>query len=274
MNRVIEWFAHNPVAANLLMWILIVGGLLALPRTHQEEFPNLEVDAVQVSVPYLGAAPAEVEAGVCIRVEEAIQGTEGIDKVSSSASEGYCSVIVELVEGVDKTKLSNDIKSKVDAISSFPAETEQPVTSEVTYLATVLEIALAGNADERTLKLLGQQLRDDLVALPSVSQVDLLFARPYEISVEVSEQTLRRHGLTLAQVGRAIEKASLDIPGGSLKTEGGEILLRTKGQAYRGPEFEDIVVLTRVDGTTVTLGEIANVVDGFEDSDLRARFDY
>ena len=273
MNRVIEWFAHNPVAANLLMWILIVGGLLALPRTHQEEFPNLEVDAVQVSVPYLGAAPAEVEAGVCIRVEEAIQGTEGIDKVSSSASEGYCSVIVELVEGVDKTKLSNDIKSKVDAISSFPAETEQPVTSEVTYLATVLEIALAGNADERTLKLLGQQLRDDLVALPSVSQVDLLFARPYEISVEVSEQTLRRHGLTLAEVGRAIEKSSLDIPGGSLKTEGGEILLRTKGQAYRGQEFEDIVVLTRVDGTTVTLGEIANVVDGFEDSDLRARFD-
>jgi multidrug efflux pump subunit AcrB len=273
VKTIIAWFAYNPVAANLLMWILVVGGLLALPRTHQEEFPNIEVDAVQVNVPYLGAAPAEVEAGVCIRVEEAIQGTEGIDKVSSSASEGYCSVIVELVEGVDKTKLSNDIKSKVDAISSFPAETEQPVTSEVTLLATVLEIALAGDADERTLKLLGQQLRDDLVALPSVSQVDLLFARPYEISVEVSEQTLRRHGLTLAEVGRAIEKSSMDIPGGSLKTEGGEILLRTKGQAYRGHEFEDIVVLTRVDGTTVTLGEIANVVDGFEDSDLRARFD-
>ena len=273
MNRIIEWFAHNPVAANLLMWILVVSGLLALPRTHQEEFPNLEVDAVQVSVPYLGAAPTEVEAGVCIRVEEAIEGTEGIDKITSAASEGYCGVTVELVEGVDKTKLSNDIKSKVDAISSFPAETERPVTAEVTLVATVLEIALAGDADERTLKLLGQKLRDDLVALPSVSQVDLLFARPYEISVEVSEQTLRRHGLTLAQVGRAIEKASLDIPGGSLKTEGGEILLRTKGQAYRGQEFEDIVVLTRVDGTTVTLGEVANVVDGFEDSDLRARLD-
>lgn len=172
MNRIIEWFAHNPVAANLLMWILVVSGLLALPRTHQEEFPNLEVDAVQVSVPYLGAAPTEVEAGVCIRVEEAIEGTEGIDKITSAASEGYCGVTVELVEGVDKTKLSNDIKSKVDAISSFPAETERPVTAEVTLVATVLEIALAGDADERTLKLLGQKLRDDLVALPSVSQVD------------------------------------------------------------------------------------------------------
>ena len=273
MSRLIEWFGHNPVASNLLMWILVIGGLLALPRTHQEEFPTIEVDAVQINVPYLGAAPTEVESGVCIRIEEAIQGTEGIDKISSSASEGFCSVVAELVEGVDKTKLSNDIKSKVDAIDSFPAETEKPVTAEISIAATVLQVALSGDADERTLKLLGQQLRDDLVALPAVSQVDLLFARPYEISIEVSEQALRRHGLTLAAVGRAIEQSSLDIPGGSLKTEGGEILLRTRGQAYVGREFEDIVVLTQADGVNVTLGEIANVVDGFEDSDLRARFD-
>jgi multidrug efflux pump subunit AcrB len=273
VSRIIDWFVHNSVAANLLMWILVVGGLLALPRIHQEEFPNIEVDAVRINVPYLGAAPAEVESGVCIRIEEAIQGTEGIDKISSSASEGYCSVTAELVEGVDKTKLSNDIKSKVDAIDSFPAETEKPVTAELTFAATVLQVAISGRADERTLKLIGQQLRDDLVALPTVSQVELLFARPYEISIEVSEQTLRRHGLTLAAIGRAIEQGSLDIPGGALKTEGGEILLRTKGQAYLGREFEDIVVLTRTDGTTVTLGEIATVVDGFEDSDLRARFD-
>lgn len=273
MTKLIDWFGHNPVAANLLMWILVVGGLLALPRTHQEEFPNLEVDAVRISVPYLGAAPTEVESGVCIRIEEAIQGTEGIDKITSSASEGFCTVTAELVAGVDKTKLSNDIKSKVDAIDSFPAETEKPVTAEITFIATVLQVALSGDADERTLKLLGQQLRDDLVALPAVSQVELMFARPYEISVEVSEQTLRRHGLTLAAVGKAIEQSSLDIPGGSLKTEGGEILLRTRGQAYVGREFEDIVVLTRADGTTVTLGEIATVVDGFEDSEQRARFD-
>jgi multidrug efflux pump subunit AcrB len=273
MKGIIHWFAHNPVAANLLMWILVVGGLLALPRTHQEEFPSIEVDAVRVTVPYLGAAPAEVESGVCIRVEEAVQGIEGIDKVTSNASEGMCSVVIELVEGVDRTKLSNDIKSKVDAISSFPAETEQPVTAELTLLSTVQQIAISGNADERTLKLIGQRLRDDIVALPGVSQADLLFARPYEISIDVSEQTLRRHGLTMAQVGKAIEQGSLDIPGGALKTEGGEILLRTRGQAYTGREFEDIVVLTRLDGTTVTVGDVATVVDGFEDSDLLARFD-
>lgn len=273
MKTLISWFVHNPVATNLLMMILVVGGLLALPRIHQEEFPTLNVDAVQISVSYLGAAPTEVENSVCIRIEEAIEGTEGLDRITSVASEGACSVTAELVVGVDKTKVSNDIKSKVDAIDSFPVETEQAITSEVSIIATVLQIAVSGPADERTLKVIGQNLRDDIAALSGVSQVELRFARPYEISIEVSEQTLRRHGLTLAAIGQAIEQGSLDIPGGALKTDGGEILLRTRGQAYTAQEFEDIVVLTRTDGTNVTLGEIANVIDGFEDSDLQARLD-
>ncbi len=273
MHKLIAWFVYNPVASNLLMAILVASGLLALLTVHQEEFPNLEVDAVQVRVPYLGAAPAEVETGVCVRIEEAVEGTEGIDRVTSEASEGYCNVTIELVVGVDKTKVANDIKSKVDAIDAFPAETEQPVTAEVSIITTVLQIAISGRADERTLKLIGQRLRDEIAALQGVSQVQLQFARPYEISIEVSEQTLRRHGLTLQAIGHAIERSSLDIPGGALKTRGGEILLRTKGQAYRAQEFEDIVVLTRRDGTNVTLGEIATVVDGFEESDLQARLD-
>ncbi|MCB1703239.1 MAG: efflux RND transporter permease subunit [Halioglobus sp.] len=273
MHKMIAWFVDNPVAANLLMMILVAGGLLALPLIHQEEFPTLDVDAVQIRVPYLGAAPEEVESAVCVRVEEAIEGTEGIDKVTSQASEGFCSVNVELVAGVDKTKVANDIKSKVDAIDAFPAETEQPITSEVSLIATVFEIAVSGPADERTLKFIGQRMRDDLAALPGVSKVALEFARPYEISIEVSEQTLRRHGLTLAEIGQAIQRSSLDIPGGSIKSEGGEILLRTTGQAYRGQQFEDIIVLTRADGTSLTLGEIATVIDGFEESDLQARFD-
>ncbi len=273
MHRLIDWFVHNPVAANLLMMILVASGLLALPNIHQEEFPTVDVDAVNVRVPYLGAAPEEVESAVCVRIEEAVEGTEGIDRITSEASEGFCSVTLELVAGVDRTKVANDIKSKVDAIDAFPAETEQPVTAEITILATVLNIAVSGKADERTLKLIGQRMRDDMAALPGVSQVELQFARPYEISVEVSEQTLRRHGLTLEAIGRAIAQSSLNIPGGSVNTRGGEILLRTKGQAYSGQEFEDIVVLTRTDGTSVTLGEIATVVDGFEESDLQARFD-
>ncbi len=273
MKTLINWFVHNPVTANLLMFILIVAGLLALPNIHQEEFPTVEVAAVRISVPYLGAAPAEVEEGVCVRIEEAIEGTEGIDRVLSTAAEGSCQVVAELVAGVDKSRISNIIKSKVDAIDSFPGETEKPVTAEVTILATVLEIAISGNADERTLKVIGQNLRDELAGLPEVSQVELLYSRPYEISVEVSEQTLRRHGLTLQQVGLAIEKSSIDVPGGSLRTEGGEIMLRTKGQAYRGEDFENIVVMTHADGTQVRVADLARVVDGFEEAQLRARFD-
>jgi multidrug efflux pump subunit AcrB len=273
MHGIIKWFAHNPVAANLLMGILVVGGALSLPNIHQEEFPNIEVDAIRVAVPYLGASPEEVEEAVCVRIEEAILGTEGIDTIKSSAYEGNCSVVIELVSGADKARTLNDIKGKVDAIDAFPGETENPVTSEITFAATVLQLAISGDADERTLRVLGQQIRDDIAALPGVSQAELLFARPYEISVEVSEQTLRRYGLTLAQVGQAISRGSSDIPGGSVRTDGGEILLRTRGQAYSGAEFEDIVVLNRNDGTIVTLGEIANVVDGFKDTDLRARFD-
>lgn len=273
MHRLIDWFLANRIAANLLMMMLVTAGLLTLPLIQQEEFPPLEVDAVNVSVPYLGAAPEEVERGVCIRIEEAIEGIEGINKIRSTASEGHCSVMIELVAGIDKTRVSSEIKSKVDAIDSFPAETEQPVTAELAFSRRVLQLAVHGETDERSLKMVGQQLRDEIAALPGVSQVDLLYTRPYEISIEVSEHILRRHGLTLESVGRSIERSSLDVPGGSLKTAGGEILLRTMGQSYVGVEFEEIVVLTRTDGTTVKLGEIATVVDGFEDSGLQARLD-
>ena len=273
MNKIISWFIHNPVASNLLMMILLMGGLLALPTIHQEEFPNIEVDAVQVKVPYLGATPAEVEEAVCVRVEEAVEGTEGIDRIRSTASEGFCSVVIELVDGADKSKVTNNIKSKVDAIDTFPSETEKPITTEISFAATVLDVAISGKADERTLKNIGQQVRDDIAGLPGISQVELVFARPYEISIEVGEQTLRRHGLTLSEVGRAIEQSSIDVPGGSLKTQGGEILLRTKGQAYHRQDFEDIIVMTQGDGTRVMLGDIARVIDGFEDSELLSRFD-
>ena len=273
MKGPIAWFVNNPVAANLLMWVLIVGGSGALITLHQEEFPNIDAKMIQVMVPYLGAAPEEVEEGVCIRIEEAIEGSEGIEHINSSASEGACMVTVQLFEFYDTNRALNDIKSKVDGINTFPAEIEKPVVSAMAMRGGVLDIAIHGDADESTLKHIGQELREDIAALDGVSQVELAYTRPYEISIEVSEQTLRRYGLTLSQVASAVSRSSLDMPGGSIKTEGGEILLRTKGQAYRGQEFEDIVVVTRADGTNVRLVEIANIVDGFEEGDLRVRFD-
>ena len=273
MHRAISWFSHNIVAANLLMTILVIGGVMALFSVHQEEFPNIEFEMVTINVPYLGAAPEEAELGVCVRIEEAIEGVENIEKIFSTASEGACSVQAQLFVGSDEAQALNEIKSQVDGIASFPVETEAPIVSKMSFRHNVIEIAVSGNVAERTLKEVARGIRDDIAALDGVSQVDLMYTRPYEISVEVSEYMLRRHGLTLDDVAHALRRASLDMPGGTLRTEGGEILLRTKGQAYLGTEFEDLVVLTREDGTRVYLRDVAEVRDSFAEGDLSALFD-
>lgn len=271
MKGIITWFVDNSVAANLLMFVLLIGGGVALAFTYQEEFPNIDPDVVQVRVPYLGASPEEVERSVCVRIEESVESVQGIDRMRSTAFEGNCNVIIEVADGFDAGQVANDVKSQVDGINTFPVETEKPIVSKFLFRRTVIDILLAGNADERTLKQMGQELRDAIVALPDVTQADLKFVRPYEISIEVPEQMLRRHGLTFEQVAEAVRRTSLDMPGGSIETDAGEILLRTEGQAYTGRELEDVVVLTRPDGTRVHLDEVATIVDGFQEGDLRAR---
>jgi multidrug efflux pump subunit AcrB len=273
MTRIIAWFVNNPVAANLLMAVLVVGGLISLSQLRQEEFPKIDLGFVRVQVPYLGAAPEEVESGVCIRIEEALEGVQNIFRMTSNSLEGSCTVNLELESGADDIEALNDIKGRVDAISTFPVETERPVVSLLTSRNEGLEIAISGNADERSLKNIALQMREEIAAMEGISTVEIAYVRADEIAIEVSEQTLRRYGLTLDQVANAVRRSSLDLPGGTIRTGGGEILVRTKGQAYRGTEFEDIVVVSRGDGTTITLGEIATIRDGFEEGDLSVRFD-
>ncbi len=273
MHTLIRWFVHNPVAANLLMWVLLIVGGLTLMTTYREEFPNLATDMVRVTVPYLGASPAEIEESVCIRVEEAIEGTPNVKKVLTTAQEGACVTRVELETGIDKGKVVDDIKSRVDGIDSFPADAEEPQVKEEDILTHVLHVVISGNADERSLKELAYKIRDDMVDLPGVSQAQVTYVRPYELSIEVSEHTLRRYGLTLERIANAIRASSLDLPGGTVKTESGEVLLRTKAQAYNSRDYEEIIILTRDDGSVIKLGDIAEVVDGFKDQDLRVRFD-
>ncbi len=272
MHRAINWFTRNGVAANLLMTIMLLGGVMGLYTTHQEEFPNIDFEIVSITVPYLGAAPEEAEQGVCIRIEEAVEGTEGIDKILSTASEGSCSVSIQLLDDADAARALNEIKSQVDGIAAFPAETEKPIVSKMSFRANVIEIAISGDTDERTIKEVGRRVRDEVARIPGISQVDLAYVRPYEISIEVPEYTLRRYGITLDQVAQALRRGSLDMPGGTIRTDGGEILLRTKGQMYLGQEFGDIVVVTREDGTQIRLSEIATIIDGFQEGDLLARF--
>ncbi len=273
MKRAIRWFAENPVAANLLMFMILVSGLAGISRINQKSFPDIQIDMIAISVPYLGAAPEEVEEGVCIRIEEEVHGIEGVDRITSNASEGICAVAVELVPDYSVDRALAEVKNAVDAITTFPEQTEKPIVSHVEVQRNALKLALSGNAEERALRLWAEQIRDEIASLPGVTQVALIGARDYEISIEVPEESLRRHGLTFDQVERAVQRSSVDLPGGSIRSSGGEILLRAKGQAYTGSEFERIVVMTREDGTRLLLSDIATVVDGFEQDERRAVFD-
>ena len=273
MKGMIAWFAHNGVAANLMMVFIVASGIIAVTTVREEVFPEIELDRINIQVPYLGAAPEEVEEAVTIRIEEAIQGIDGIKEIQSTAAEGIGTVIVELELGADARKVVDEVKSSVDAITTFPVETEKPVVRELTGRMQVTDIAVSGDVDRFTLKATAERIRDELAALPGITQVDIVSAPPYEISIEVSEVTLRRHGLTFDQVADAVRRSSLDLPGGSVRTEGGEILLRTVGQAYRGEEYANLVLWTRADGSRLRLGDVATVVDGFAETDQLARFD-
>ncbi|MDX1644768.1 MAG: efflux RND transporter permease subunit, partial [Thermoanaerobaculia bacterium] len=273
MGRIIAWFASNGVAANLLMVLILALGIGTLFGIEQEVFPEISPDAVSIAVPYPGAAPAEVEEAIVIRIEEKIQDLEDIKEINSVAAENVGTVVAELYPRRDIQKVLNEIKTRVDAIDTFPEEAEEPIIEEVLIRRQVINVAVSGPSDEHTLKRVGQRVRDELAALPEITQVDLVAARPYEISIEVSEEALRRWGLTFRQVADAVRRSSLNLPGGSIETVGGEILLRTDNQAYHGEEFERLPLLTLADGTRLLLGDVATVVDGFAETDQSARFD-
>ncbi len=255
------------------MGLILLGGLLSLGSIPREVFPEVSSDLISVSVEYPGAAPAEIEEAICGRIEERLQGLESVKRLRSLASENIGTVTVELLLGSDVRRALDDVKARVDAIDSFPAEAERPTVRELVPRRQVLSVAISGPADELALKRLAEQVRDQIAGLDGITQVEIAASRPYEISIEVSEQALRRHGLTLERIAAAVRDSSLDLGAGSVKPRTGEILLRTEGQALRGQEFEDLVLLTRPDGTRLLLGDVADVVDGFAATDQAARFD-
>ncbi len=272
MKGIIDWFAGNHVAANLLMAFLLLAGLMAALSIKQEVFPQIDLDIVTVQVPYLGASPAEVEEAICIRVEEAIQGIDGIKKITATAVENSGTVMAEIEIEADPEQVLDDIKQAVDRIITFPTETEKPVIQLLESQEQAIDVVLYGDVGEKALKATAERVRDDLLALPGITQIKVVGTRPYEISIEVSEAALQRYGLTFAQVTHAVRAGSLDLPGGSVKTDAGEILVRTKGQRYTGEEYGQLVVISTADGTRLTLDQIADVRDTFEDLDSRSYF--
>ena len=273
MKGAIRWMANNHVAANLLMLFFLAGGIVVSMQIKQEVFPDIALDYINIQVAYPGAGPEEVEEGIILKIEENLTGIEGIKELRSTASEGFASVMAELYPNEDQDVILQEIKSEIDRIVTFPGEAEKPVVTKIMRKKEVLSLAVYGDVPERSLREIGDDVRDELLTLPSITQAEIAGIRPYEISIEISEENLQRYNLTLAQVARRIHGASLDLPGGTIKTNSGEILVRTKERKYTGAEYGEITILTEASGREVTLSDIATVRDSFEETNETSYFD-
>ncbi|MCP4678321.1 MAG: efflux RND transporter permease subunit [Deltaproteobacteria bacterium] len=269
----IPWMAGNPVAANLLLLFIVVGGLVSAFTIKQEVFPELEMDIIQINVPYPGASPSEVEQGIALVVEEAVRGIDGVKKVSSTAAEGFAMTMVELEIDAGASKALTDIKNAVDRITSLPEDAERPTISQMSMQREVISLVLYGDLDEHSLRALAEDVRNGLLADDEITLVELFGVRVPEISIEISTESLRTYGLTLDGVAREVARESIDLPGGGIKTASGEVLLRTRERRDVGDEFEEIELLNTPAGAKIRLGDVARVVDGFADTDEAALFD-
>jgi len=274
MNSLISWFTRNSIAANLLMLAILLWGMASLGRIIVEAHPASQMDSIAVSVACRGATPTEMEETIVIRIEEVTQDLEGIKSISSEAMENSATVTFEVLENYDPRVLLEDIKARADTISTFPKDSERSVIALAQRRWEVISVIVAADIPEKELRQVGEWVRDDIAGLPGVSLVQLTSVRPYEVAIEISEKNLHRYGLTMDDVTQAINRSSLNAPAGVIKSSGGEILLRTKGQAYVKADFERIILLPREDGSHLRLGDIATIVDGFEEEPLSTYFNH
>ncbi len=296
MEKMIHWFSKNHVAANFVMLLVLLAGFATWFKLKKEVFPNIALDAVLIQVPFPNATPEEVEDGILLPVEDAIADVDGVKRVTSTAMESMGAVTVEVENGYNVREVMTDIKTKVDAVTNFPEEAERATIEEARLDMQVMSVAVSADVDEKTLREIGEIVRDGMLdyqpappeksfdgaqealmrmlrGVPKITKANLSAVRPYELSIEVSEQTLRSYQLTLGQVADAVRRSSLDLPSGSVRTSAGEVVIRAKGKRYTAKEFENIVISTKSDGTQILLSDIAKVVDGFEDVDISSTFD-
>ncbi|MDO3386363.1 efflux RND transporter permease subunit [Gilvimarinus sp. SDUM040013] len=268
MRGLVKWFVGNPIAANLLMLAMLVGGFVSYSAVEKEAFPRYEANIINIGMPYPSAAPAEVEQQIVVRIEEAIADLPGIYQITSESREGFGNVTVQVNEGSDLRELLNDIKGRVDAINTFPPSAERPVVSQFVFRETLMWVALYGDADRRQLKNWAYQIRDEMSLLEGVSEVSINGVKNDEVSIEVSEDTLRRYNLSFDEVANAIRGASLNVPAGLIRSKDGDIQIQTRAQAYDYRDFADIVVRSGRDGSRLMLTDIAHIDDGFTEQNV------
>lgn len=270
---VLAWMAQNIVAANLLMLALLGGGLLMIPNIKQEVFPEFDLDLIIISVIYPGASPEEVEQAVVLTIEEAVQGLEGVEDVHSTAGESSASVTITLLRDADADTVLTDVRSAVDRIRTFPVDVERPSVSLATTRNEVLSLVIYGDLDELTLRDLANQVRDDLILDERITQAEVSGVRPLEVSIEVSQETLSEYNITLDAIAQTVARGSIELPSGEVRTSAGDLLLRITERRELGSEFEEIVVMSRPDGSQVRVGDIGVVDDGFQETDAEVFFD-
>ena len=272
MNNVIKWMAEHPVASNLLTVFVLVLGILSAFQMPQKTFPDFTLDAVSVSVSYPGASPIEIQDSIIRPIEDQLSGIDGIDNITASIAEGRGGVNISFLRGEDISAKLDQIKTEIDRINVFPIDANEPTVIQANNNSRVLEIALHGDTTETILKEEAERLKDELSALKSISYVEIGSTRDYEVSIEVSRDTLRAYEITMAEVARIIKQNSLELPGGSIETNTVAIPIRTTGRNYTQSDFENIIIRTNPDGGRVYLRDIAKVIDGFANTDLSANF--
>ena len=273
MKKVLAAFASNTVFANILLLLIFLAAGFALNSMIREIFPEFSLDMISISVPYPGADPEETEEGISRKIEEAIEEIEGIDQYTTHSSEGIATAQIEVDENYDVQEVLDKVRSTVDGISTFPVDAEAPIISEITLKESVVMLALSADMSERRLKEWAYAMEDEIQQLSDISQATISGTRDYEIGIEVSESRLREYGLTFDQVVSAVRQSNLNLAGGTLRTQGEEIRVRTLGRKYTGRDLADIVVLAGPDGERITLDRLAMIDDGFAQDPIRAKVD-
>jgi multidrug efflux pump subunit AcrB len=271
MRRMLTSFVRNTVFANLLLVMIVFAGIASAGLMIREVLPSFAIENVIVRVPYPGAGPEEVEEGISLKIEDAIEGVQGIKRYTTSSAEGLATAIIEVKTGESVQVVKDRVTDRINAILTFPEDAEKPSISEMVIRRDTIVLSVTGDVPEWQLKELARSIKDELVALPQVSQVELQGTRDYEISIEVSERELRRYGLTLERVAALVRQSSLNMPGGEIRTQGEDIKIRTMGRGYTGNEYADLVLIAREDGTSLRLGQIATIRDTFVDDDIIVR---
>ena len=270
MRGVIAWWANNPVAANLLMVGILLSGFLGFTAMEREAFPIFKVNSVEIQVPWPGAAPQEVEEQVLFRIEEALKDIDNVKRIYATAQEGFAFMQVYTYANVDIDEFLNEVKNTVDSVNSLPRDIEKPVVRRQIYRQEMIRVAVHGDLDERTLTRLAEDLRDEVARLPYVSIVEMFGTRREEVAVELSEEAMRRYGVSFTEVAGAIRGSSVNLSSGRVRTETGDVLLRARNLADNEEDFGEIIIRQDARGGIVRVRDVAQVVDGFEDEEILA----